>query len=406
MKIAMFAPFALWPKGTTVARVLPMARALVAAGHECLVVVPPYDNPAEAREPEREGALTVEWLRVPAAGLPLVGAGIAQAALTVSGFRRLKAFDPDLIHVFKPKAVSGAVQALLWRFGGRAAVVLDCDDWEGRAGWSKLESYPLAFKMAFDVQERALLGRNDAATVASHELEERMRRLDPERPVARIANFHDPERHAGWQDPERRGKGRRLMGLDLEVAVGLVYSRFFDYPVEGYGELIGRFLKLAPEAQVVVGGAGKYGQQERLRKLLEAAGVGDRVTWLGWLEADEIGATLAAADVALMPALDTVAGRSKCPARLVDLLVAGTPVAAHDVGEARTYVEDGRNGRLVAPGRADELAEAAVELLDEGARERARAYGDERLAGDLSPGRAAAGLIELYAAARRRREQR
>ena len=261
-------------------------------------------------------------------------------------------------------------------------------------------------KMAFDVQERALLGRNDAATVASHELEERMRRLDLERPVARIANFHDPGRHAGWRDPERREEGRRLMGLDLEVAVGLVYSRFFDYPVEGYGELIGRFLQLAPAAQVVVGGAGKYGQQERLRKLLEEAGVGDRVTWLGWLEADEIGATLAAADVALMPALDTVAGRSKCPARLVDLLVAGTPVAAHDVGEARTYVEDGRNGRLVAPGRADELAEAAVELLDEGARERARAYGDERLAGDLSPERAAVGLIELYEAARRRRGRR
>ena len=118
------------------------------------------------------------------------------------------------------------------------------------------------------------------------------------------------------------------MGLDPEVPVGLVYSRFFDYPVDGYAELIGRFLRLAPNARVVVGGAGKYGQSERLRRLLGGTEVGDRVTWLGWLEPDEIGATLAAADVALMPALDTVAARSKCPARLVDLLVAGTPVAA------------------------------------------------------------------------------
>ncbi len=403
----MFAPFALWPKGTTVARVLPMARALVAAGHECRVVVPPYDNPGEAREPERDGGLTVEWLRVPAAGgLPLVGGGIAQAALTVSGFRRMKAFGPDVFHVFKPKAVSGGVQALLWKFGGPAALVLDCDDWEGRSGWSKLESYPLALKMAFDVQERALLGRNDAATVASRELENRMRRLDAERPVARIANFHDPVRHAGWQDPDRRTEGRRLMGLDLEVPVGLVYSRFFDYPVDGYVELIGRFLQLAPAAQVVVGGAGKFGQQERLRKMLEGVGVGDRVTWLGWLKQEVIGATLAAADVALMPALDTVAARSKCPARLVDLLVAGTPVAAHDVGEGRTYVEDGRNGTLVAPGQVVDLAAAAAQWLDESARDRARVYRDERLSGDLSPGRAAAGLIEIYEAALQPRGRR
>ncbi len=406
MRIAMFAPFALWPKGTTVARVLPMARALAAAGHECLVVVPPYDNPAEAREPERAGGLTVEWLRASAVGLPVLGAGIAQAILTLSGFRRMKEFDPDVFHVFKPKAVSGAVQALLWRFGGPAAVVLDCDDWEGRAGWSRLESYPVPLKMAFDLQERALLSRNDAATVASHELEDRMRGLDPERPVERIPNFHDPGRHAGWQNPERRAEGRRLIGLDPDVPVGLVYSRFFDYPVEDYGELIGRFLRLAPAAQVVVGGAGKYGQQERLRQMLEEVGVGDRVTWMGWLDAEEIGATLAAADVALMPALDTVAARSKCSARLVDLLVAGTPVAAHDVGESRVFVEDGRNGRLVEPDSAEDLAMAAVELLDEGARWRARNCREERLAGDLSPERAAAGLMELYEAAIQRRGQR
>ena len=399
----MFAPFALRPKGTTVARVLPMARALVAAGHECLVVVPPYDNPAEAREPEQDGGLTVEWLPVPAAaGLPLVGGGIAQAALTLSGFRRLKSFAPDVIHIFKPKAVSGAVQALLWRLGGPAALVLDCDDWEGRSGWSQLESYPWALKMAFDLQERALLGRNDAATVASHELEDRMRGLDPERPVARIANFHDPERHGGWQEPERRMEGRRLMGIDSEVPVALVYSRFFDYPVDGYGDLIGRFLRLAPAAQVVIGGAGKYGQQDRLRELLDDAGVEDRVTWLGWLEPDEIGATLAAADVALMPALDTVAARSKCPARLLDLLVAGTPVAAHDVGEARTYVEDGRNGTLVAAEQGAALAVAAVGLLGDEARERARGYRDEKLSGELSADRAASALIDLYEEARRR----
>ena len=130
------------------------------------------------------------------------------------------------------------------------------------------------------------------------------------------------------------------------------------------------------------------------------------MTWLGWLQPEEIGSTLAAADVALMPALDTVAARSKCPARLVDLLVAGTPVAAHDVGEARTYVEERRNGRLVAPGDIDGLAAAGVDLLDPLFRERVRGFRTERLAGDLSPADAATELVGIYEQARERRGRR
>jgi glycosyltransferase involved in cell wall biosynthesis len=400
LRIALFAPFALRPKGTTVARVLPMARALALAGHECLVLVPPYDNPEEARAPRVEDGLTVEWLPV-----GRWGAGIGPAPLAVRGYRRIQEIAPDVVHVFKPKAVSGLVQQLVWSRSA-AALVLDCDDWEGRAGWSRLESYPWALKTAFDLQERWLLGRNDAATSASRELEERLRRVAPQRPVARVANFHDPARHAGWGEKTRRAEGRALMGLDEAVPVGLVYSRFFDIPVEGYARLVGGFLERAPRAQVVIGGSGKYGQQDRLRSLLARAGVDDRVTWLGWLQPEEIGSTLAAADVALMPALDTVAARSKCPARRVDLLVAGTPVAAHDVGEARTYVEDGRNGRLVAPGDIDALAAAGVELLGPPFGDQARRFRAERLAGDLSPGAAAERLTEIYERARERRGRR
>ena len=310
-----------------------------------------------------------------------------------------------MAHVFKPKAVSGLVQQLAWNRSS-AALVLDCDDWEGRAGWSRLESYPWALRTAFDLQERWLLGRNDAATAASRELEGRLRRVAPGRPVARVANFHDPARHTGWEEAAQRQAGRMLMGLDEKIPVGLVYSRFFDFLVDGYAQLIGGFLKRAPRAQVVIGGSGKYGQQDRLRALLARSGVADRVTWLGWLQPDEIGATLAAADVALMPALDTVAARSKCPARLMDLLVAGTPVAAHDVGEARTYVEDRRNGRLVVPGDIDGLAAAGADLLDPLFRDRARGFRAERLAGDLSPATAATRLVAIYEQARERRWRR
>ena len=407
MRIALFAPFALQPKGTTVARVLPIARALCKEGHDCLVVVPPYDNPSEARNPQYADHLTVKWLQIPSISRwPWIGSGITQLVLALRGFRTIAEFAPDVIHIFKPKAVSGVVQMLSWHFDRQAAVVLDCDDWEGKDGWSKFESYPWAIKMLFEVQERYLLTRNDAATVASNELEKRLRQADPERPLARVPNFFDPFRHAGWHEQKQRMVGREAIDLSVEGPVAIVYSRFFDYPVVGYCELIEAFLRMVPDAHVIIGGQGHYGQHDRLRQLLSSAGYESRVSWLGWLKPEAIGAVLAAADVALMPALNTVPARSKCPARLLDLLVAGGPIAAHDVGEARTYIADGKNGKLVRPNSGLQLAMAGAELLTEEARVRARGYAQERISGDLAPRRISDLLLGLYGEALWRRKQR
>src|SRR4029078_9194650 len=45
MRIALLAPFGLQPKGTVQARILPLAHALGARGHQVRVVIPPWDDP-------------------------------------------------------------------------------------------------------------------------------------------------------------------------------------------------------------------------------------------------------------------------------------------------------------------------------------------------------------------------
>jgi hypothetical protein len=47
-RLVFIAPFARAPKSTTRLRVLPLARALAARGHDVAVLIAPYDNPAEA----------------------------------------------------------------------------------------------------------------------------------------------------------------------------------------------------------------------------------------------------------------------------------------------------------------------------------------------------------------------
>ncbi len=61
---------------------------------------------------------------------------------------------------------------------------------------------------------------------------------------------------------------------------------------------------------------------------------------------------------------------------LAEAMAAGTPVVATRVGGLAEVVADGVTGRLVTPGRPDELAAAVLEVL--AARERMGAAAHER----------------------------
>ena len=405
MKVALVAPFAMAPKATASARVMPMARALASRGHECTVLIPPYDNRDEWSSPKLEDGIRLVWAvptkhhRVPALRTPH-----DQIAMYRQIVERLQAIDPDVVHVFKPKAVSGLVQIDLWFRRSRAALVLDCDDWEGRGGWSQFEHYPWALKWGFDLQERFSLVRNDAVTVASDELARRM--ADRGKPVVKIPNFYDPARYRGWNSRGNRRKGRAALGVGDERPIGLVYSRFFEYPLSGFAALIQRFLARLPEARFLVLGRGHRGEHVELERLNAIAGLSGRIQYWGWPGLERAGQALAAVDVALMPSVDTIATRSKCPVRLLDLAVAGVPAAAHDVGEARTYVGHEVNGTLVDGTEVDSLVDAAVGLARNAGRPRDAALPDRLLKGDLSLKKAAEDLEAVYGEALRRRAVR
>ncbi len=71
---------------------------------------------------------------------------------------------------------------------------------------------------------------------------------------------------------------------------------------------------------------------------------------------------------------------------LAEAMAAGTPVVATRVGGLAEVVDDGETGRLVAPGRPDELAAAVLEVLAQrarmgaAARERAQRFGADAYA--------------------------
>ena len=294
----------------------------------------------------------------------------------------------------------------LWRRRNRPAIVLDTDDWEGRAGWSRYEDYPRWMVEVFERQERSGLRRCDAITAASAVLENRARELPRPVDVLRVPNGYDPETFAAWDPDQDRLNGRRALGVRGEERVVLVYTRFFEYSVDRWAAVIREIAAGVSNATFVVLGAGKRGQERELAARIRAAGIGDRVQFLGWVSLDRMPPVLAAADVALLPMEDTLANRSKCSIKYLDLAVVGVPVVATPVGEATTYVRDGDTGYVARSDAPEAVVGAALRALGDGGRTkliaRARAFATDEMSWD----RLTEPLMGLYELAIARRDRR
>jgi len=151
----------------------------------------------------------------------------------------------------------------------------------------------------------------------------------------------------------------------------LLYTRFFEFQVERVVGIFQRVLAEVPQARLLVVGKGFFGEEERLSELMQEAGMADHLVYVDWVETEKLPAYFAATDVAIYPYDDTLINRTKCAVKLIDLMAAGVPVVAEDVGQNGEYIVHGVSGLLIPVGETDAFAGSVVELLrDENLREK------------------------------------
>ena len=397
MYAVYIAPFGFAPKNTTGRRVMPMARAAAAVGHRVRVIVPPYDDPATyGREWEDDGVEVLCLPRPRFDGMALVGTAWTQWRLARAAADLVAEWRPDLVHVFKPKAVSGLAQVLIARRRDRPAIVLDLDDWEGRDGWSRNEDYARPLVELFEVQERVGMRRCEAFTAASRLLAERAGEMAADRPALHIPNGFDRAAYETWAADRVGSAFRRSLGIRSDERLILIYTRFFDYDLEDWATLIRSIASRSAEARFLVLGAGKFGQERDLAADMRIGGLADRMSFLGWLPFADIPSALAAADLALMPLADTVANRAKCSPRYVDLMYAGVPVVTTPVGEALTFISDGETGFVAANASPEAVAESVLRALKAEGAAQVHGRARSRAVEELSWERLTAPLTGLY----------
>ena len=357
MRIVFLAPFGIRPKGTVQARMLPLAKALQARGHELEIVAPPYTNPADAGLVEQVEGVTVRNVALgPAIGLlaaPLIAWRMLRTALDQ---------QPDLIHLFKPKGYGGlaALLLLVLRQCGLKLplLVVDSDDREGTGGMNDQHPYSWPEKRLFAFQEQVLTRWADGVTVASRALESlawgmgarQQRTLYlPNGPLLRPTGD--------------RLAGRQRFGIASDLPVLLLYTRFFEFTQQRLHQVLERLCQRLPQLRVLVVGHGPRNEERELEQAAVLAGFADAVVLAGWQEPSALPDCLAAADAAIYLFDDTLLNRTKCPAKLAELAAAGLPLAAERVGQVGEYLVHNESALLVTSGDVDGLVEAAKRLL-------------------------------------------
>ena len=346
LRIALVAPFGLRARGTTRARILPLARELARRGHATTLLIPPYDSPEDAGRRWTEGGVDVINLPLPS------GRGFGSAWhlwLAWRLWRATVALAPDVAHIFKPKGPSGLVGAALWAGRRSPLIVLDSDDWEGPGGWNDdpRAGYSPLQRRFFAWQERFGLSHAHAWTVASETLRDRAIACGATAGRVFVLPNGAPA-EADFPVSRSPSSGR-------SSPMVILYTRFAGVrPVDVAG-IWRRVAAWMPALRLTVVGRGLAGEERELGRLLPEAEL------LGWVEPREAAALFARSSLAMIPWADTPANRGRSSVKVRELMAAGLPLVAYAVGELPATLGD---AALLAPaGDADAFAAAIVTLL-------------------------------------------
>jgi glycosyltransferase involved in cell wall biosynthesis len=196
-------------------------------------------------------------------------------------------------------------------------------------------------------------------------------------------------------DPQLRERGRALLGATDESFVVGCAARLSEE--KDHAGLLDAFAELAVrEPRAILACAGDGPLAEPLRARSAAAGLEDRVRWLGTL--DDMPTFYAALDVCVLNST-----REGLPLSLLEAMAFGVPIVATDVGGVGELLE-GDAGVLVPPSQPSVLATELASLANDPTRaQTVGRRGETKVRAEYSVDRMADDYVALYRSLVRRR---
>jgi glycosyltransferase involved in cell wall biosynthesis len=164
-------------------------------------------------------------------------------------------------------------------------------------------------------------------------------------------------------DPLARSRLRAKLGIDGDTAVVVGFGRMVYK--KGFHVAIKAMSDLAERADAVLVLAGDGDARPELTRQAQAAGLGERVIFLGHVPRPEVAGLLAAADIFVLPSIHDQAGNvDGLPNVLLEAMASGCAIVASDLAGVRLAMENS-HGLLVPEGEPRALSEAIDRLLRE-----------------------------------------
>lgn len=150
----------------------------------------------------------------------------------------------------------------------------------------------------------------------------------------------------------------------LLLRAGVLYAFVDDQEpmLEGYAA----FLRERPDARLVM--CGHNYQEGRIAAALARFGITDKVRWLGFLDAPEYAALLAAADITLCPGYPDEYNRFRLAGKIVEYMLAGRAMVCYASGIGEDLV-DGRDALLLDPYTPETVERQLLRAADPTLRE-------------------------------------
>lgn len=240
--------------------------------------------------------------------------------------------------------------------------------------------------------------------IGTTKLLDRYRRFAPRTPKLKVLAPVDTALFAsGNGDAFRRRHG-------LEGRTLVAYSGTLD-TIEGIQVLLKAFGKVAAEcadAMLVLAGSSDYIDRVEGRKLdfsglARGAGIEKRCLFTGHLQLTELLDLLNAADILVMPKIRHPMNDVASPIKIGEYLAAGRPVVLSAICELEKHLVDRENARFVEPGNVEALADALLEIINDGALRRRLAENGRQSARRLFDYRSIAGqIMDRYSQVSRR----
>ena len=207
-----------------------------------------------------------------------------------------------------------------------------------------------------DLMDRAYLRRVSACVYQSRYIREEASRAPWIRriPAFLIPNGYDLERYA--PRPEQGRAFRERYGIPARAQVVLTSAKLtrnkgHEVAIAALGRLHGSG---TPVVYLICGDGAREGELRALARGAELPAI-----FTGLLEAEELVAALAAADVVVHPSLNEI-----FPNAVGEAMACARPVVAADAGGTAELVGRDGAGVLVPPGDSEALAAAVRELLE------------------------------------------